>query len=697
MLPKSYFGSFDLVVVDLSETVMSFQVTDKLSIFQTLSLLLQPEGIMLKNGEYYMETMSQHFDYTLQYFEYDVPFICDQGMVIGSNNINFFNRSMTDHGVDTLVYESQEDILKDHDNNPFYRFTEYRKNNAREQGQCDMDNDSDIDVVGKQAGILMIVEAENLTKTTTTSDEESLISTLKKVGLTPISTVSSASAASSSSTTIFSTIVIIMEEGYITARSWPDKSYCALDIQLWGSFQLMDDTKDALVNVLGGTDGSTSSFRIVDGGMHGSSTRENDRKIIGPRFVHSRNCDDENENENDTVSTIDDVAATDTEASVLNESLHLLDDDVVVAVVCGAEGEPCKSLDALRESSKKGGKIKKVIPLWTCASIVETSALFSQDISTKMTNCEVVISNTLSNDAGSDKVSLLVVDNNAQEVTLKLLLSIFGSVWNRKRLFASHRFAILVPTTSDEEHSKAWRRNFLVLIREKITYRPMSLADLVIKKKSTEGGSSSTPVQTMSVLSLHDIKFFLHLNEMISNFNEHTLTADIMEVGSIYDGLPYAQVGPFRPKIFMPDDYDLRGGKEQLAAQKSLGRQSLYQFEIGSSKSVTSSALKTALEHSISEMEWDLIKDVQHFADGIGDGIVVVALFSGGSAVTVWDGKSHIDVNLFSLDESEDLRYKFSTVFTKYLGLGITGSITLALSDTHPRGTGRVVSFPVGN
>jgi hypothetical protein len=222
MLPKSYFGSFDLVVVDLSETVMSFQVTDKLSIFQTLSLLLQPEGIMLKNGEYYMEKMSQHFDYTLQYFEYDVPFICDQGMVIGSNNINFFNHSMKDHGVETLVYEPQEDILDSHDN-PFYRFTEYRKNNAREQGQCDMD-DSDIDVVGKQAGILMIVEAENLTTTkmTTTTSEESLLSTLKKVGLTPLSTVSSSASET------FSTIVIIMEEGYITARSWPDKSYCAL-------------------------------------------------------------------------------------------------------------------------------------------------------------------------------------------------------------------------------------------------------------------------------------------------------------------------------------------------------------------------------------------------------------------------------------------------------------------------------------
>ena len=181
MLPKSYFGSFDLVVVDLSETVMSFQVTDKLSIFQTLSLLLQPEGIMLKNGEYYMQEMSQHFDYTLQYFEYDVPYICDQGMVIGSNKIDFFHRSMRDHGVDTLVYEPQQKILELHDNDPFYRFTEYRKNNAREQGQCSSNessnnnNDNDHrDVPGEQqqAGILMIVEAENLTRVTNIEEEE---------------------------------------------------------------------------------------------------------------------------------------------------------------------------------------------------------------------------------------------------------------------------------------------------------------------------------------------------------------------------------------------------------------------------------------------------------------------------------------------------------------------------------------------
>jgi spermidine synthase len=62
LLPADYFGSFDMVLVDLSETVMSFLVTDKLDIMQALSLLIKPDGIMVKN-ELYMEQMAEIFDY----------------------------------------------------------------------------------------------------------------------------------------------------------------------------------------------------------------------------------------------------------------------------------------------------------------------------------------------------------------------------------------------------------------------------------------------------------------------------------------------------------------------------------------------------------------------------------------------------------------------------------------------------------
>ena len=65
MLPKDYFGSFDLVLVDLSETVMSFKVTDKLDVLEALTLLVKPDGIFVKN-EVYFSKFKKMFPYSAQ-------------------------------------------------------------------------------------------------------------------------------------------------------------------------------------------------------------------------------------------------------------------------------------------------------------------------------------------------------------------------------------------------------------------------------------------------------------------------------------------------------------------------------------------------------------------------------------------------------------------------------------------------------
>ncbi len=65
MLPKEYFGSFDLVLVDLSETVMSFKVTDKLDVLEALTLLVKPDGIFVKN-EVYFHKFKKMFPYSAQ-------------------------------------------------------------------------------------------------------------------------------------------------------------------------------------------------------------------------------------------------------------------------------------------------------------------------------------------------------------------------------------------------------------------------------------------------------------------------------------------------------------------------------------------------------------------------------------------------------------------------------------------------------
>jgi len=667
MLPKDYFQSFDLVVVDLSETVMSFQVTDKLSIFQTLSLLLKPDGIMLKNGEYYMDKMSKYFDNTLLYFEFDIPFICDQGMVIGSNSIDFFNRTIKDHGVELLVLESQDEINEKF--NEFYRFTELRKNDARKQGQCeDEDDDDDFTEEGSNAGILMVVEAENVTYDLKSSEavEKTIILALKNLGFSIVSAVKHES----------STIVIVMKEGYVSARLFPEQSYVALDFQLWASFDLLERARDDVVQSLGGTEESTSSFRIVTGGMSGSSFQESDRSKIGPRMVNDRDCKPPS-------SPAPDDNNVDLVESGVEGSLEMLEDGVFAAVICGAKEEPCKSLDVLQKAPHS--KIQKVVPVYTCASLQSSGAEFSPDIAKKMAACEAELVDALI--SAGDKISLLVVDDSAKQIMGKVLLAIFTSVWNRKTLFAQHRFVALVENSSTD----AWRRNLLVLIREKVTFRPMSLVDVVVE--------SSANQLNLSMLSLHDPVFFLHLKGMVETYNQVHGATSTMKVESVFDGLVLPTVGKLNPKWFKADDYDPTPGKEQLAGQTSLGRQSLVQFEISSivgvEYEVTISVLEGALTLAIGSKEDLKFTSFVGKDAGIGDGLIVVAFSSDGAAthaIAAWDGKTHIDVNLFSGDENPKLRETFINAFPDAFGLPVP--VQLTLSDTHPRGTGRVVSFP---
>jgi spermidine synthase len=49
MLPEDYYGSFDVVLVDLSDTVLSLSVTKEMDIIGALSLLLKPNGVFAMN------------------------------------------------------------------------------------------------------------------------------------------------------------------------------------------------------------------------------------------------------------------------------------------------------------------------------------------------------------------------------------------------------------------------------------------------------------------------------------------------------------------------------------------------------------------------------------------------------------------------------------------------------------------------
>ena len=131
MLPRDYFSSFDLVLIDLSETVMSLSVNKKLDVFNALALLLRPDGIMVKN-ELYLEKISELFDYTAQIYVPDLPIICDQVVVMGSNTVDFFRQERKDHAVGTKLLEPNE-------KHRLELFHDYRRTSALEDGKCDAD------------------------------------------------------------------------------------------------------------------------------------------------------------------------------------------------------------------------------------------------------------------------------------------------------------------------------------------------------------------------------------------------------------------------------------------------------------------------------------------------------------------------------------------------------------------------------
>ena len=72
----------------------------------------------------------------------------------------------------------------------------------------------------------------------------------------------------------------------------------------------------------------------------------------------------------------------------------------------------------------------------------------------------------------------------------------------------------------------------------------------------------------------------------------------------------------------------------------------------------------------------------------VGAGLVMFALWDGGDVTISYDGKSSLDVNLFTLDQKEDVHVKFEGLVRENIP-----SLVMNLGDMQPRGTGKVVVF----
>lgn len=82
-----------MFLVDLNKMIISVEVTDELDIIEVISLLLQPDSIMLKN-EMYIEDMSVVFKYALQIHNTSIPVIYSKVLVLRRNSVNFMQSTL---------------------------------------------------------------------------------------------------------------------------------------------------------------------------------------------------------------------------------------------------------------------------------------------------------------------------------------------------------------------------------------------------------------------------------------------------------------------------------------------------------------------------------------------------------------------------------------------------------------------------
>eukprot|EP00980_Cylindrotheca_fusiformis_P003726 scaffold825_cov147-Cylindrotheca_fusiformis.AAC.1 len=622
-------------------------VTGELDIFSALALLLKPEGIMVKN-EPYIDQFSNFFDHTIHIY-YGTPKICTQVLVMGSNKVDFLHHPVTEHHeIERLLLEPLDDP-----SDRFKYMHDYRKNNATEQGKCNM-AEGRVTQHGKKAGILEVVEAEDVSITLDKTFEAKIYSIVEEAGLIPVSSPSEEDGP----------IVVVMKEGYVVARMWPEHKYCALDIHMWGAFEKSLALRSALTDALGSK--TVSAFRIVAGGMFGAHTFMADREnAIGIQVTQTRNCEAE------VVKSGEDADDEKAMETALVRSIDLLEEsDLRAVVLCGLEGKgSCSGVDIL----SKDDRVKHIIPIWACEGLEGLSGDPTEY--KKMFACEKKVEELLAASTGdNEEVDMLVIDESAPHVMAQVLSSILSYAQNREAFLSDDHVFV---TMMKKDGTQPWRREFMEQYRKEKHEVPLFRTEVSMKSADSTLGLELIYCGDLSFLHLHAME-----KSLIDELPGYTVELKRITGGFHYYDTEYAN------KDFPLSAYDREPATIQGKNQLALGRQSIFQFEdfgLDASKYPTMDKLTLYFKATLEKMGY-LPTSEAAYTD-VGQGGVIVAKFPEGSAVLVWDGIKHVDVNLFSTDQSEKRANEFGDKFRELTGL------SSYLRDDQPRGTGRVILF----
>ena len=314
---------------------------------------------------------------------------------------------------------------------------------------------------------------------------------------------------------------------------------------------------------------------------------------------------------------------------------------------------------------------------------------FSSDAGVLLSSCEKHLLEVVKEaSVDGNKIDAIVIDASADHHTAGVLLKVFSS--RRKSLLDANPVleedAIVVSVSIDGSDG-GWRRNLLLRFKDDVFVdSPAAFATISFHNEENES--------KFNLLVTNDggEHFFSNINKTVSEIegdNGSPIKAKIQ----IINGGEWLYQENFKPShSYLPGDYDQSQPYEQWQSQNPLGHQFIFQMEPNpkskKKNKLSSHIVKKGLEKTLlaTELLGSEKMNIEEYKN-LGDGSVHVCMWSGGSLVVLWDGRDHIDVNLFTYVEDIEIGNKFESNFSKKMLL------STMLRDEQPRGVGRVVAY----
>jgi len=676
ILPESYYGSFDLVLVDLNERVLAKELSPGgEDVLSALTKLVSPEtGVIVKN-ELFFNKIAKHFDYATEFY-YESAMVCSETLALGSNGIDFFHAPIYNHGI-----KSMKNLLYKHPTTKQERHAMVHDFRSKDtSASCEEKKDDEATEKDYASlGVMEIFTLEEI-KGSILSWGMFMKVFIERLGFNIIEN------------DVFpiqedGLAVFVMEEGYLVSRTFKGKEASSsfsmteirdgadlkgfaigLEVYLWSQTERIGEFKNIFQK--GFQADVVSSHKIVVGGMFGTKNWKSDSMKIGPP-LKSKTTDCKEKDPAEPVSSFKDMIAIGD--IVTREVVGLTGAKKIYAtVICGHEEEVCQSLDSL----SKHNNVVEVVPIYDCTLGVEIDE-------PKLYACERSIFEQLRKNTRSD---LLVMDELASKTLHRVVNSILDPSANRKEILRAHS---VVTTWSTNDEDESWRMEFLDRFRKQIHHDPVKMGEFWVE---SEEGSD---VFRLGVVATKDRKSVGRFDEFEDAVRKNLPKGWTFSLRNIHGGL-YNWVKHHNPKEFSESDYDKTAANHHFDNQKPIFLQTVLQYEGSDAmKALTAKGTgpdcnfveKLIYGAAITEGEVDSSDKYELKRVSTGDGCVVVLLAEKFDVVSVWDGKDYLSINLVGPSEGLD-------AFMYDQKIRQLSPFEPVATDVQPRGMGRVVNIP---